>query len=313
MSKFITIGVLIGFINTLSRIFVPIREFAQQIALIQRAFAALEHINELFGETPEKTDLIARSVKDQLAEFRELRFSDVSFRYSEDNVDVLKNISFELKKGEKLALVGPTGSGKSTILKLLTRNYGNYRGSITINGVELSSIPRPVLNLLVTLMRQDVYLFNESLLFNISLNRPGITEEKIWQAAEYVNADRFIKQIPGQMNYKIIDNGKNLSAGQAQLISFARTIAGQNELILLDEATSSVDSVTEELIRKAIKNIFTDKTVIAVAHRLSTIRKSDRILVIKDGRIVEQGDHKSLLEQNAHYAGLLASMESENG
>jgi ATP-binding cassette subfamily B protein len=308
----ITIGALIGFINTLSRIFIPIREFAQQIALIQRAFAALEHINNLFDKHTEKDYQPEVSAKKPTFDaFESLQFDNVSFHYSRDNEQVLKNVSFQLKKGEKIAIVGTTGSGKSTILKLITKAYTHYSGSIRLNGRELDRITKEELCRKVTLMHQDVHLFNESLAFNISLNRPGIEADEISKAVDYVQAHEFIDQLPEKLNYQIIDHGSNLSAGQAQLISFARAIAGNSELILLDEATSSVDSLTEELIQKAIEKIFDEKSVIAVAHRLSTIRKSDRILVLKEGKIVEEGNHQNLLEKNGYYVQLLHSMEQQ--
>ncbi len=312
LAGFITIGVLIGFINTLSKIFVPIREFAQQIALIQRALAALEHINDLFSIEPEKDS--SQSNPDSspgIERFSSLVFNSVNFSYADDENFVLKNVSFSLNKGEKIAIVGATGSGKSTILKLITKSYTNYKGSIKINNNEISAVSRNDLNRFATLMHQDVHLFNESLAFNISLNRSEIEEEQIQQAMEYVHAQEFINHLPGKLNYQIIDHGGNLSAGQAQLISFARAIAGNSELILLDEATSSIDSLTEELIQKAIEKIFNDKTVIAVAHRLSTIRKSDRILVMKEGQIVETGSHEQLVAKNGYYVQLLHSMEQQ--
>lgn len=312
LSELVTIGVLIGFINTLGRIFIPIREFAQQIALIQRALAALEHIFELFNEKSEETDTtISDSMKKRLYEFKELRFDNVSFKYSKTGNTVLRNISFRLRKGDQIAIVGATGVGKSTILKILSKTYSNYEGSITINGLELSEIPKKYLLSIITMMQQDVFLFNETLSFNIAMERQEVNKEKIDQAARYVHAHEFIDQFPEKFEHRIIDNGANLSAGQAQLISFARAIAGTSELILLDEATSSVDSVTENLIQKAIEKIFRDKTVIAIAHRLSTIQKSDEILVMKDGKIVEQGDHESLIKNNGYYVQLINKMEKE--
>lgn len=306
----ITIGVLIGFINTLSKIFIPIREFAQQIALIQRSLAALEHVSDLLKEQPEEDRKLVINIEKDSYNFSELIFEDVSFSYGKSANDVLKNVSFHLKEGEKIAIVGATGSGKSTILKLITKVYTNYRGSIRLNGIELKSIPKSEITKIATLMHQDVHLFNENLAFNISLDRSGITERDINKAIEYVHADEFINQLPGRLNYSIIDHGSNLSAGQAQLISFARAVAGKSNLILLDEATSSIDSLTEELIQKTIEKLFNEKSVIAVAHRLSTISKSDRILVMKDGQIVEEGNHSELLEKQGVYVNLLHSLES---
>lgn len=309
----ITIGALIGFINTLSRIFIPIREFAQQIALIQRAFAALEHIDNLFDKQTEQEYQPEHSPKKQSFDsFESLEFENVSFHYSGNGEQVLKNVSFRLKKGEKLAIVGTTGSGKSTVLKLITKAYTNYSGSIRLNGRELDQISKAELCQKVTLMHQDVHLFNETLAFNISLDRPGIEADDVNRAVDYVQAQQFIDQLPEKLNYQIIDHGANLSSGQAQLISFARAIAGNSDLILLDEATSSVDSLTEELIQKAIEKIFSEKSVIAVAHRLSTIRKSDRILVIKEGKIVEEGSHQDLVDKKGYYVQLLQAMEQRS-
>ncbi len=301
----ITIGVLIGFMQTLNKIFIPIREFAQQIAMIQRALSALEHIEQLFNEPSEKEERQGP----KLTGFAELRFNQVGFAYSESADPVLKEISFHLKKGQKLALVGATGSGKSTILRLISKTYGGYEGQIQLNGRELKDLSKTSLLRCVSLMQQDVYLFNESLAFNIGLERPGIGQKEIEEAAAFVYADRFIQNIPAGYQHKVMDNGRNLSAGQAQLISFARTIAGHSELILLDEATSNVDSVTENLIQLAIEKIFQEKTVIAVAHRLSTITKSDLILVMKQGRIIERGTHESLTEQGGYYLELLKELE----
>jgi ATP-binding cassette subfamily B protein len=306
----VTIGVLVGFINTLNRLFIPIREFAQQIALIQRALSALEHIDRLLAEPSEKEQLKPLADGDRL-EFRTLEFNGVDFAYNE-GTPVLDQVCFRLNRGENIAIVGATGSGKSTILKLITKAYDNYRGSILLNGRELRELSKAELFSCTTLMQQDVFLFNESIKFNISLGRPGIGEQEVREAAEFVYANQFIERFREGFDYRIIDNGKNLSAGQAQLISFARAIAGQSDLILLDEATSSVDSVTEELIQKATARIFQEKTVIAIAHRLSTIQHSELILVMKEGRIVEQGDHRELLERGGYYLQLLKRLEQQD-
>ena len=306
----ITIGVLIGFINTLSKIFIPIREFAQQIALIQRSLSALDHVNDLLQQKPEEEHLEGSSRPGKKpSRFESLSFNRVSFSYGKKGEEVLNNVSFTLNRGEKIAIVGATGSGKSTILKLIMKSYTSYQGSITLNGEEITWIDRPDINNIATLMHQDVHLFNETLAFNISLNRPHISFEEIRDAAKYVHADQFIADLPGTYDYRVIDNGANLSAGQAQLISFARAIAGNADLILLDEATSSIDSITEELIQKTIEKMFKEKSVIAVAHRLSTIRNSDRILVMSHGQIVEEGSHQELVKNNGPYIQLLRSLE----
>ncbi|MAT49760.1 MAG: ABC transporter permease [Porticoccaceae bacterium] len=333
----ITYGVLIGFTQTLDRIFVPIRDFTSQIASIQRALAAFGHIEEIFeqplqDETPthvkEKqgrasaaqndnprgdslTDVTAEP--DTLGDFQSLVFEDVRFRYNANGPLVLDGVSFELKKGDKLALVGSTGSGKSTILRLLTKTYDYYQGSIRLNGHELSSLTTAQVGRFFSLMQQEVFLFNQSIEFNISLGRPGIDRDRVIEAARYVYADGFIEKLPGQYDFELHGNGGNLSAGQGQLIAFARSIASGSEVILLDEATSAVDSVTEQLIQKAIDHVFADKTVIAIAHRLSTIEHSDQILVLDKGRIIERGSHAELVDLQGIYARLLKEMPEGGG
>jgi ATP-binding cassette subfamily B protein len=225
---------------------------------------------------------------------------------------VLKNISFKINKGDRLALVGTTGSGKSTIIRLLAKTYTGYRGSIKINGTELSDIPISNIRETISIMQQDIYMFNDTVEFNISLGRESISKRDVEEAASFVYANYFVDQLPGGYRFVIQDNGDNLSKGQAQLISFARAIAGNSELIILDEATSAVDSITEQYIQKAIANIFSAKTVIAVAHRLSTIKNSDMILVLEDGQIIERGNHEQLLKHGGKYARLLHQFEEEN-
>ncbi|WP_320110369.1 ABC transporter ATP-binding protein [Draconibacterium orientale] len=303
-----TLGILIVFVTTLERLFVPVKQFAQQISTIQRAMSALEHISELFDQQVEdpKADTVPKAIA-----LQEIEFKNVFFRYSEDTPDVLKDVSFKLQKGDRLALVGTTGSGKSTIIRLLAKTYTGYRGSIKINGTELSEIPIGQIRETISIMQQDIYMFNDTVEFNISLGRKSISRSDVEQSASFVYANYFIDQLPEKYQFVVQDNGDNLSKGQAQLISFARAIAGNSELIILDEATSAVDSITEQYIQKAIANIFSKKTVIAVAHRLSTIKNSDMILVLEDGQIIERGKHEQLLEYGGKYARLLHQLEEE--
>ena len=324
LTGLVSIGVLVGFINTLNRIFVPIREFTQQISVFQHSLSALENIDKLFREIPEDQDTAdmpyyatnsrkytPEEFMKRFQEFKELRFENVHFRYTEDGPWILQGVSFIVRKGDRLAIVGATGSGKSTIVRILTRTYTRYQGSIKINGVELYEISRDHLQLMIAMMQQDSHLFEESISFNIALNRPEVSPEKVKEAAKYVYAHTFIELLPEKYDFKILEGGKNLSEGEGRLIVFARALAGESDLIVLDEATSSVDSVTENLIQKAIERIFHDKTVIAIAHRLSTIRNSDLILVIDAGKIVERGSHAELMQISGVYASLLETLEKE--
>ncbi len=312
----ISYGVLIGFTQTLDRIFVPVRDFTSQIASIQRALAAFGHIEGIFEQplqdnslTPVRSPVRQSNGRPAESHFHSLVFDNVSFRYNADGPLVLDGVSFQLDKGDKIALVGSTGSGKSTILRLLTKTYDNYQGSIRLNGRELRDLSAAQVGRLFSLMQQEVFLFNRSVEFNISLGREGIDREAVIDAARYVYADSFIGRLPGQFEFEIQGNGGNLSAGQGQLIAFARAIASGADVILLDEATAAVDSVTERLIQKAIDHVFNDKTVIAIAHRLSTIRHSDEILVLERGRIIERGSHVELVRMKGFYSKLLEEVE----
>lgn len=306
-----TLGVLIVFVTTLERLFIPVKQFAQQISTIQRALSALEHVSELYSQPVEEPEAVADETHPKQIELQEIEFHKVSFSYSPNGPDVLKDVSFKLKKGDRLALVGTTGSGKSTIIKLLAKTYTGYRGSIKVNGNELKDISLTKLREAVSVMQQDIFMFNSSVRFNISLGRKGISMSNVEQAASFVYADQFIRNLPNKYEFVVQDNGDNLSKGQAQLISFARAICGNSELIILDEATSAVDSVTEKYIQQAIANIFATKTVIAVAHRLSTIKNSDLILVLEEGEIIERGSHTELIRHGGKYASLLHQFEEE--
>lgn len=304
----LTLGVLIAFINTLEKVFVPIRDFTSQIASIQSSFAAFDHIEELFVEPTEEEGRNlqpSEKVAKQLEQFESLEFKNVSFRYKDDAPYVLKNVSFVLEKGHQIALVGSTGSGKSTILRLISKTYQDYEGSILLNGIELSQVSSEDSAHLFSMMMQDVHLFEETIAFNIALGKEHLSSTDIEQAARYVYADKFIEQLPQGYDFQLDKNGANLSVGQTQLISFARAVAQGGQLMMLDEATSSVDSITEDLIQKAMQRLFKEKTVIAIAHRLSTVRHSDTILVLEKGEIVEKGNHQQLVAHNGIYAGLL--------
>ncbi len=312
----LTLGVLVAFMEYIQRLFVPVREFSQQVATIQRAMAALDHISELVNTPLDPAELVQGKgpvpgeAEAPLA-FQTLEFRDVRFRYQSAGPEILKGISFRLDKGETLAVVGATGSGKSTLIKLLTRAYSGYEGSILLNGRELREYAAETLGRLISVVHQGVFLYQGSVAFNIGLGRPGVEDAVVERAARYVSAHDFIARLEGGYQSPIAPGGANLSAGQCQLISFARAVAAETELIVLDEATSSVDSLTEHLIQQAVGRLYQDKTVIAIAHRLSTIRNAHTILVMDNGRIAESGTHDQLLAKGGLYADLVGQLEQE--
>lgn len=325
----LTIGVLVAFMEYIQRLIVPLREFTQQVAVLQRAMAALDHIDALFkapldpAEVPAAASAVSgpavsaavqteseQQGPEQPEPFRELAFEDVRFRYRQDGPEILRGISFRMERGETLAIVGPTGSGKSTVIRLLIRAYSGYEGSIRLNGEELRTLPAERLSRLIAVVHQGVFLYQGSYAFNIGLERPGVDRARVEQAARYVSADTFIEAKPGAYDAPVLQGGANLSAGQAQLLAFARAISARTDLIVLDEATSSVDSMTEHLIQQAVAKLYRDKSVIAIAHRLSTIRSAHTILVLDKGLIVERGSHAGLMAQAGLYAKLVGELEA---
>ncbi len=296
----VTLGLLVAFIDYLTKVFVPIREFSGRFAMIQRAIAALERVFGLLdtleeigpGEAPmgEATGAIT--------------FEGVSFAYREDRADVLHDISFSVRPGEVVAIVGATGSGKTTIGKLLQRMYDGYRGSIKLDDRELRGVPPEDVRRNVTVVHQDAYLFDAPIRDNITL-WADIPDAAIQRAAQQSRADSFIDEYADGYDHLIKERGGNLSSGQKQLLTIARAMVRAAPVVILDEATASVDSLTERLIDQAVDELLADRTVLVIAHRLSTITKADRILVLHGGRIVEQGAHQDLLTLGGRYAYLV--------
>lgn len=293
----IKVGVLISFIMYLQLFFRPIRMIADRFNTLQmgvvsssRIFSILENNDQILDEgniSPEK-------VKGDIA------FDNVWFAYNDEEW-VLKDISFNVKHGETVALVGATGAGKSSVINLISRFYDINKGSITIDGSPVKAFDLATLRKHVGVVLQDVFLFSDTIFQNITLGNPDITKEQVLYAAELVGARRFIERLPGGLEYDVKERGGTLSVGQRQLISFVRAMVYNPEIIILDEATSSVDTETEELIQGAIEKMMHGRTSIIIAHRLSTIQKADKIIVLNRGEIVEQDTHEVLLKKEGYY------------
>ncbi len=298
----ISAGVIVAFVQYLQQLFEPLKSLGIKMAMLQGTFASVERI---FGLLDEKQFV---SGSQQLADLKgELVFAHVSFSYqSAGDGDAptrhaIQDLSFRMAPGESVALVGATGSGKSTIIKLLCKMYDGYSGSIRIDGQELSDIAPAALQQHLAIVPQDIVLFDGTIAFNISMGDPSVTPAQIEAAAKAVGADQFIGHLPGQYQFEIREQGSNLSHGQRQLLTFARALARQPKMVILDEATSSIDSESEALVQSAIGEILRGRSVIVIAHRLSTIRKCDRILVIDQGRLIESGSHEQLLQRRGAY------------
>jgi ATP-binding cassette subfamily B protein len=300
LSGTVTAGLLVAFIDYLDRLFRPLQQFSGKVAVIQRATAALEKI---FALLDDGTRIEDSGVEPARVEGR-IQLRNVRFAY-EPGQDVLHGIDLDLAPGEVVALVGHTGCGKTTISRLLTRAYDGYRGSITLDGVEISTIRPAALRRHVAAVHQDVHLFGDTIAFNVGMGADGMNEDRLRAAAALVHADSLVEGLADGWSHELRERGANLSSGQGQLLTFARTMAYDPVVVILDEATASVDSVTEALVQNAVSKILEKKTVLVIAHRLSTITKADRIVVLDGGRVIEQGNHSMLLARNGRYADLV--------
>jgi len=304
LSGAVTPGVMVSFILYLNMFFRPIRMIADRFNTMQMGMVAAERVFALLDKKDEIEDN-GNHVADMNGT---VRFEQVSFSYIEGE-RVIDNISFDLKQGKTLAIVGETGSGKSTLVNLLTRFYDYNEGKISIDGIDIKDWDLSALRSQIAFVLQDVFLFSGSLRDNIRLDSERISEQRMIEAVKQVGADRFIDRIEEGFDYDVMERGSSLSVGQRQLISFARALAYGPAILILDEATSSVDSETEALIQEAIATLKKGRTSIVIAHRLSTIRDADEILVIDKGKIVERGSHDVLLEQGGYYAELLKNQQ----
>ena len=306
LDKTLEIGTLSAFILYAQRLFDPLRQFAEKFTAIQAGFTAVERINDILNEPIEIKD-IDEAQSQHLAHVDsaaqgEIRFEHVWFAYNDDDY-VIRDLDFTIKPGEKIALVGPTGAGKSSIIRLLCRLYEPTKGRILVDGVDIKNITQAELRRYLGVILQDGFLFAGDVRMNITLGE-DYTEAQILEAARSTNIDRFITQLPQGYDTKLRERGSNLSAGQKQLIAFARSIIRNPRILVLDEATASLDVGTEVLVQDALNRLIIDRTAIIIAHRLSTIRNVDRIFVLKQGTLVESGSHEALLAQGGLYASL---------
>ncbi len=295
--KEISMGLLITFIAYTQAFFDPVRQISEKISVFQSAMASAERVFSLLDETPEP-DLLAGKEFTKLQD--SIEFKNLNFAYTPDK-PILKDLSFKVKKGERVAIVGHTGAGKTTLASLLKRFYDYQDGQILIDGVELREFSRTSLRLKIGLIQQDVNIFSGTLLENIFLSDQRFDNHKFDNIIKELEMESLISKMPDGVNTLIYERGSNISAGQRQLIAFSRAMATEPEILILDEATSSVDSETEAIIQKAVQRLTSQRTSLIIAHRLSTIKNCDRILVLHNGRLVEQGSHEDLLTRGGHY------------
>ena len=302
--KTIEVGDIQSFIQYVKRFTQPIQQIAQVANMLQMTAAASERVFE-FLEEEEEDQTVEHPVSVENLEGN-VSFDHVHFGYNADKI-IVNDFSAEVKEGQKIAIVGPTGAGKTTMIKLLMRFYDVNSGAIKIDGHDVRDFNRSELREMFGMVLQDTWLFNGSIRDNIKYGKLDATDEEVIQAAKAAHVHQFVKTLPGGYDMELNEEANNVSQGQKQLLTIARAILADPKILILDEATSSVDTRTEVLIQKAMDNLMKGRTSFVIAHRLSTIRDADMILVMKDGDIVEQGNHEELLAKGGFYADLYNS------
>jgi len=300
----ITLGDIQAFIQYVRNFTQPITQIANISNVLQQTMAAAERVFEFLAEPEEVAEVVAPLVPEVMD--GRVDFKDVHFGYSEDKI-IIKDFSFYAEPGQKIAIVGPTGAGKTTMVKLLMRFYDVNGGAILVDNHNIKEYQRNQLRCMFGMVLQDTWLFNGSIMENIRYGRFNATDEEVISAAKAAHVDHFIRALPDGYNFVLNEETSNISQGQMQLLTIARAILLDPTMLILDEATSSVDTHTEVLIQKAMLDLMKNRTSFIIAHRLSTIRDADWILVMKDGDIVEQGKHEKLLAKKGFYAELYNS------
>ena len=301
LGQVVTSDIIVSFYMYISKFFNPIQSLAEQFNWLQSAFASAEKIFTIMDMQPTVVD--SEDAIELPTVEGKIEFKNVWFAYEEEDW-ILKDVSFTIQPKQTVAFVGSTGSGKTTILSLICRNYDIQKGQILIDGIDIKKIKISSLRKHFGQMLQDVFLFSGTIRENILLREEGISDEEVWQACQYVNADHFISKLSEGLDYQILERGNNFSAGQRQLLSFARTIVHKPQVMILDEATANIDTETELLIQNSLEKMMNIGTMLIVAHRLSTVQHADNIIVLSHGEIIEQGNHFELLKKKGRYYNL---------
>jgi ATP-binding cassette subfamily B multidrug efflux pump len=304
-NKQLEFGVLYAFISYIRQFFQPINQITQQWNTLQSTLVSVERLWRIFSVQPEVREPVPGEAKELLpsAVSGKVDFNRIRFSYG-DGKDVLHDLDFHVRPGEFVGIVGTTGAGKSSLVNLLTRFYDVKRGSITIDGVDIRKLPGPFLNRLVGLVQQEPFLYSGTIIDNVRLFDESISREEVIGACKFVGSHAMIERLNNGYDTRLSERGSGLSAGERQLISFARILVFQPKILILDEATANLDSHTERLIQNALHVVSEGRTTLVIAHRLSTIQHADRIIVMREGRIVEEGTHDMLIKINGYYANL---------
>ncbi|MFS0782037.1 ABC transporter ATP-binding protein [Bacillus sp. 1P06AnD] len=304
----VTVGIIAAFVTYTRQFFRPINQMSNLLNTFQAAIAGAERVFEIMAEQTEPLDSNPLKLKEHFS--GEVEFKHVHFSYS-GKAPILNNISFTAKAGQTIAIVGPTGSGKTTIINLLTRFYDVQSGAIHLDGANINDYPLKSVRERVGVVLQDTYLFAGSIMENIRYGRLSASDAEVIEASKVAHAHSFIKYLPKQYDTVLVSGGTNLSQGQRQLIAIARAILEDADLLILDEATSNVDTRTEVQIQKGLNNLMEGRTSFVIAHRLKTIENADTILVVKDGKIIEQGDHHHLIEKKGFYYQMYSKLDED--